>query len=524
MSVQQQDVRARRKHNKVSTGCENCKKRRVKCDEVKPACQRCQKANLLCGGYHPPKARVFVPSKHSYIPSSECGTSHLDLQEWDVLTALQRHHEIQSPTLLTKATDLRLLWQKALLDTFLTMWLSDGLVRDCTAGKGPGSMVPFSSWPSVAWKLAKRKDESFVAHSLLCLTLCVLGSRTGDLSLVGEASRHYARVLHQFQSQVALLAQSGYSPKHDEHVASLAAAGFCCSQIEYILQSWTNGDRHLQGMASLLQACGPLCLKHEDSRKIFYDHCLLWLSCSVVHRRSTIYAQKPGMEVDWAQITSSSATSRAVVAVAERIPSLLEEYDTSHQCYSSAQMLDLLQRLAGVIADLEALDLSCSLDVRCEPASGTLACVDIEDEHPPSESTADFQPKHQSLPTTIVTGYTSAFLIHAAATAWKIVRSQSTDLNSENSIVDPTANQLREMCEHHVLKIRHSIDELASERYGMMTTSPLLFLVDSAWMAYATLSEHCGRDLSDIKPWFTKVGSHLASAGYRPLREPWLVS
>lgn len=132
-------------------------------------------------------------------------------------------------------------------------------------------MVPMSAWPLIAWKLAKKKDESFVAHSLLCLTLCVIGSQTKDLRLVAEAARHYARVLHQFQAQVSLLAKTGYSAKHDDHVASLAAAGFCCSQIEYILQSWTNGDRHLQGMASLLEACGPACLRHDDTRSIFYE-------------------------------------------------------------------------------------------------------------------------------------------------------------------------------------------------------------------------------------------------------------
>lgn len=172
---------------------------------------------------------------------------------------------------LEHEVDLRLVWQTALLDSFLTTWLPHSLVRNYTSGGEIDAMVPMSAWPLVAWKLAKKKDESFVAHALLCLTLCVIGTQTGDLRLLGEASRHYARVLHQFQAHVSLLANSGYTARQDDHVASLAAAGFCCSQIEYILESWTNGDRHLQGMASLLEACGPACLRHDDTRDIFYE-------------------------------------------------------------------------------------------------------------------------------------------------------------------------------------------------------------------------------------------------------------
>lgn len=108
--------------------------------------------------------------------------------------------------------------------------------------------MPMALWSSATWKLSKRKEESFVAHALLCLTLCIVGKQTGDLRLHAEAARHYNRVLNQFQAQVSHLARVGYTAKLDDHVASLAAAGFCCSQVEYILQSWTSGDRHLEGM------------------------------------------------------------------------------------------------------------------------------------------------------------------------------------------------------------------------------------------------------------------------------------
>lgn len=46
----------RKFHNKSKTGCDNCKRRRVKCDEGKPTCKKCQNMKLDCI-YSPPKQR-----------------------------------------------------------------------------------------------------------------------------------------------------------------------------------------------------------------------------------------------------------------------------------------------------------------------------------------------------------------------------------------------------------------------------------------------------------------------------------
>ena len=170
MLVQQQASRARRKHNKVSTGCLTCKKRRVKCDEKEPGCRRCQRANLFCPGYNPPTARIFESS------SRDGRTPHLDSHQTGLLTTLQPQSRANPPVILTKAIDLRLTWQKSLLDSFLTIWLPRSLARQYATRNEYECIVPTSGWPSVTWKLAKKQDDSFVAHALLCLTLCVISS------------------------------------------------------------------------------------------------------------------------------------------------------------------------------------------------------------------------------------------------------------------------------------------------------------------------------------------------------------
>ncbi|EHK23414.1 uncharacterized protein TRIVIDRAFT_147011 [Trichoderma virens Gv29-8] len=46
-----QDPPFKKTHRRVKTGCQTCKKRRVKCDEGRPACQRCVSTGRVCDGY-----------------------------------------------------------------------------------------------------------------------------------------------------------------------------------------------------------------------------------------------------------------------------------------------------------------------------------------------------------------------------------------------------------------------------------------------------------------------------------------
>lgn len=60
-------VRQRRNHhNKVRTGCQACKRRRVKCDEAKPVCSRCQRYDSTCS-YTVPQAWIFEPMRQICI-------------------------------------------------------------------------------------------------------------------------------------------------------------------------------------------------------------------------------------------------------------------------------------------------------------------------------------------------------------------------------------------------------------------------------------------------------------------------
>ncbi|TVY51462.1 Sterol uptake control protein 2 [Lachnellula cervina] len=58
------DWRIRRPHRKTRTGCNQCKRRRVKCDERKPICTSCERNKLQCG------LAFLTPSRVSMRPAA----------------------------------------------------------------------------------------------------------------------------------------------------------------------------------------------------------------------------------------------------------------------------------------------------------------------------------------------------------------------------------------------------------------------------------------------------------------------
>lgn len=76
-------------HAKVRTGCETCKKRRVKCDEVRPVCSRCMEAQRNCV-YHQSLPSYPVFSLGNCIGQNAIRFSIRDLEllhHWNTATA-----------------------------------------------------------------------------------------------------------------------------------------------------------------------------------------------------------------------------------------------------------------------------------------------------------------------------------------------------------------------------------------------------------------------------------------------------
>ncbi|KAK3113761.1 hypothetical protein LTR53_008626 [Teratosphaeriaceae sp. CCFEE 6253] len=484
------ETRLRRKHHKVWTGCQRCKLRHVKCDEEKPGCLRCRKSGVPCNGYNPPKAHIFELSKPLPLVISSRSSGEDDSERLAPPRPTQRNDIVHGLTRLVQAPSVTPVLQSTLLDAFLTMFLPNRLARHCDQGMGYGPLIPMSGWPSVAYVLAKRQNDSLVAHSLLCLTLVAIAVRSQNRSLQIDASRHYGWVLQRFQSQMP--AQAGDLVQQHNHTASLLAACFCCSDIEYILGSWSNGDRHLEDFM------------REESQRISYDHCLLWASYLVVHRRR---AEHPHSRLMLSQVTKQAPLCRFVpnfVAIAERLASHLEVWDAGRQHNKVEGIVELMQEIGKVISDLDTLDTALLSEIGLRR--------DAQDDY-----SRYLNPDLLTL--AVLRGYSIACLVQSAAAAWRILRwSESHSKPSSIRLAD----RLRDICDHRLAELCGMIGELSQERYGLMMATPVLFFLDSAWIGCATLAELGKRDISQSISWFAKVGTYMASTGYRPLREPWL--
>ena len=83
----------RKFHNKSKTGCDNCKRRRVKCDEGKPFCKKCTNMKLDCvySPIQPRRRKDSSTSKFSITAQDRVGKKHLS--DSTIILQQQLHHQ-----------------------------------------------------------------------------------------------------------------------------------------------------------------------------------------------------------------------------------------------------------------------------------------------------------------------------------------------------------------------------------------------------------------------------------------------
>ncbi|KAK6434948.1 hypothetical protein LTR95_008869 [Oleoguttula sp. CCFEE 5521] len=501
----QRDARARRKHHKVLTGCVTCKKRRVKCDETKPACDRCVKAKIVCGGYHVPKALIFESSQSKSLSEDAITGNGTGSQQLTVPS--RRNDPFASPNPGPAYYD-------ALFAAFLTTWIPDGLLRRYTSPDANGDLVPMSSWAFSAWSLASRRHESVVGQSLVCLTLVTLGTQMGDRAVLADATRQYDLVLQRLRTQVSLLARRQRPAEKKQQIAELTAASYVCSQMEYVLREWKASDLHLQGMESLWYACDESCLEDVNLRLVFHDYCLLWISCSVIHRKHSFVIPEAWCHANFDAPTPAASIIIKRLAVAQRLPALLEEYDSSTPASPVAGQLDILHRLLKVVADISTMNLYCNHSYN----PGTRICPALP------KSCTTIRASLPCLNSRILSCYAYGYALQASMTVWDLVRRLESNETGSVSDMPISERNIASKCEELLAETCLSICQLTDQGFGLFTTSPCLFALDTAWTAHIMLAKYSGLDLNEVRPWFLELGSKLANVGYQPLREPWRVA
>ncbi|ETN41990.1 uncharacterized protein HMPREF1541_03929 [Cyphellophora europaea CBS 101466] len=108
-----QSSRVRQWHSKTRTGCDTCKRRRVKCTEERPVCRKCSLGGRDCIYLEPPKAKLFEPKTVS--PSQSSPTASLTPPaEPEEQRALQFFNEKTALAMATFTDFTKRFWQSAI--------------------------------------------------------------------------------------------------------------------------------------------------------------------------------------------------------------------------------------------------------------------------------------------------------------------------------------------------------------------------------------------------------------------------
>ncbi|KAK1845254.1 C6 transcription factor [Colletotrichum chrysophilum] len=88
--------RSRRPTTRTNTGCQTCRRRRIKCDEAKPSCQRCQRSAVDCS-YKP---QIKWPRQGARMGNNRSrrhrARSHASTQMTELLSSEETRSETSS--------------------------------------------------------------------------------------------------------------------------------------------------------------------------------------------------------------------------------------------------------------------------------------------------------------------------------------------------------------------------------------------------------------------------------------------
>lgn len=162
-----------------STGCQLCRKRRVKCDEARPACGNCMKYGVGCPGYE--RGMKFVTEKHK-VRSKGSASSRSATSVSSVSSSEACSPATETVSFLISPAPLRGQFINTILDVARTTIQN----RDVTG---------FFSWMNLG-----RVGTSAGLDGALCsLAMQIVGKNAGDENLLVQSRTMYGKSLQDLQ-------------------------------------------------------------------------------------------------------------------------------------------------------------------------------------------------------------------------------------------------------------------------------------------------------------------------------------
>lgn len=273
-----------------STGCLQCRKRRVKCDEAWPSCQRCAKHGVPCPGYSREKSglefkdqtvvtarkakasyggknALVVLKKSSSSSSSERSTPEVDFVQDASRLAFQDWSAMMPISMLVSPAANQAQLYERWLDIYTPNTCGQGMHFDYLRG---------------AIDLAE--TEPALRDGLNTLALVQVGHAAKDERLLAASVPSYGRALASLAYAV-----SKATSVRDNTVLAAASLLVVCEFYDQIKTQGMSWFGHVQGTQQLLLARGPDSLDTDLSLMLFCNARFASMARSFLTRKGDAY-------------------------------------------------------------------------------------------------------------------------------------------------------------------------------------------------------------------------------------------
>ncbi|KAJ5805968.1 uncharacterized protein N7503_003570 [Penicillium pulvis] len=172
-----------------STGCENCKKRKVKCDKQEPECERCMKRGIQCPGYD--QYRIFLHNtsttqseeKKKKKPAGSKQSFALQTQTQPQYLSRARPVTIQQPTTVHNGPSKR----EQLFSVYINTYFPENVL-------GSTALDP---WYSLLSGVSAIPNKPIMLEKAIAAKACIfLGRANNDNSMFHHGLQLYNSAIH----------------------------------------------------------------------------------------------------------------------------------------------------------------------------------------------------------------------------------------------------------------------------------------------------------------------------------------
>ncbi|UKZ76772.1 hypothetical protein TrVFT333_004482 [Trichoderma virens FT-333] len=314
----------------TSASCHTCRRRRIRCDKGKPSCAQCQKSKYECLGYE----RILRIQSHGVGLSKEPGRSSLvkigqsdsfptktPIGNHDSQDCRQKRHQQQQKTGDASSTAAIHLPQP-LISQSIRLSL-DPFIDNITFSY----FFDAYSWINVhsillqdtpmRQHLTEQRDE-LGYDSLRALAYGIFGRDHQVEALQRKGERIYGTILQKLQSRLITASK----PELAALIKPISIMGSYAIAVDSDLRFI-----HHQGLARILEHCGPEYFQDPSILPVFESCRFTMLANALVQRHGTFLEQDQWRTVPWSSSLETKTNTNKLLDIISGLPGIIQKTD-----------------------------------------------------------------------------------------------------------------------------------------------------------------------------------------------------